>query len=259
MPEIAYREEEWPLDVRGEARTALARVPERMAKTPWLLINLAADRGTSLREYPYALVPDLFTAAGHVVASFDLPYHGDLVHDTFGEGLRGMAAALAAGVDLAAAIRAAGTACIDAAVVRGIVVPEHVVAAGTSRGGLSALHVMAADRRVQAAMTMAQVTRLEVLAEFAAQADNPLLRQANADTLVRDLANRPLYLAMGERDERVSTEACVDFARELVAAACGTPPILDIRPGQSHTGRFDYEPGYLAGGVFLLGVCAGQR
>jgi dienelactone hydrolase len=238
----------------GERRMLL-REPARPAPAPCLLINLAADRATAMRDAPYGIIPDILAAAGHRVATFDLPYHGELATDARKE-LRGMAAAMAAGEDPFLEVRAVARALVDRCIADGLAEPGRIVVAGTSRGGLSALHVMAEDERVRAAAAIVPVTDLAVLAEFRALAGTPILAGANAAALVPALANRPVYLTIGETDVRVSADACRAFYGTLQAAARDVLPVLRVLPGATHTGTFPYPPMYWRGAAFLLEQCA---
>lgn len=238
----------------GERR-ALLRAPKTLAQTPFLLINLAADRFTSLNEPPYNLIPTLFLAAGHRVASVDLPFHGELANE-MGEGLRGMAAAMAAGENPFGALRVTARALIDACLAQGLATAGRIVAAGTSRGGLSALHVMAEDARVLAGAAMVPVTDLPVPIEFRALAGTPIIARSNAEALIPALANRPVFITIGEKDERVSADACFAFYGKLLAAAHDVQPVLRVFPGATHTGSFPYQPMYWCGAAYLLTQCA---
>jgi dienelactone hydrolase len=250
-----FTDTELVLDLPFGTRRALLRTPARLAQTPCLLINLAMDRATAMHEWPYGIIPALFTAAGHRVATFDLPYHGELATEERKE-LRGIAAAAAAGEDPLAEVRAVGRAVIDACLAQGLVEAGRIVVAGTSRGGFSALHLMAADARIAAAAALVPVTDLTALTEFRALAGSPLIARASAEALIPALANRHVFVSMGEKDERVSADACFAFYGQLLAAAREIKPVLRVFPGATHTGSFPYEPMYWCGAAYLLERCA---
>jgi len=109
---IAFNDEEVALTVGGEERKVTLRTPGRLCERPALLIHLAIDRGNSLNGGDYRWVPDIFLAAGHRVATFDLPYHGERADETW-EGLVGMAAAMVDGSDVFADIRETGRGLIE--------------------------------------------------------------------------------------------------------------------------------------------------
>ncbi|MDP6107819.1 MAG: hypothetical protein QGI33_05220, partial [Candidatus Brocadiia bacterium] len=151
-----FGDEQHRLDVGGREVRMLLRTPSHPVPHRALLIALTGDCRGSLDGAPYRIVPDAFLEAGHSVASFDLPNHGGLV-DHHGAGLAGMAAALADGVDVFGFIGACGRTVVDAWLSGGLAVAGSVTVAGTSRGGLAALYVMAGDRRVCAGAAFAPV------------------------------------------------------------------------------------------------------
>ncbi len=240
------------------AHKALVRTPQNLSRDPALLIFLGGTRRNSLEGEWFRIVPDIFLAAGHRVASFDLPKHGDR-REGDAEGLSGMARAVARGEDVFAELQATGRALVDACIAHGYADPARVVAAGTSRGGLGALHLAAADTRVRAFAMFWPVTYLPVLQEFRELADHPIVRRSNADALIPSVAGRPAFIAMAQTDLRVGADACRAFHSKLFAASRGgAEPELFCPGGQSHGPTCPLGAGYLAGAAFLLRWCALQ-
>lgn len=246
-----YHDEEVTFRVGGSERKALMRTPERLCRTPTVLVSLTADRRTSLDGEDYRRVPDIFLAAGHRVASFDLPNHGERAN-AHGKGLDGMAAAIEAGEDVFADIQATGKALLDALSGRGFLPGGFALFNGVSRGGLSALHVMSADARVLACAVHAPVTDLPTLREFSRLKGTALVERSNAAALVERLAGRPLFIAIGCGDVRVGAEHCFDFYARLCAGARGNAPVLFTMAGNSHAEGFSQDVGYQAAAAFLL-------
>ena len=243
-----FSEEQHRLDVWGREVRGLLRTPSHSAPHRALLINLTGDCRGSLDGAPYRIVPDAFLEAGHPVASFDLPNHGDLVDD-YGAGLTGMAAALADGVDVFGFVAACGRAVIDACLSGGLTPAESVMVAGTSRGGLAALHVMADDRRVCAGAAFAPVTELSALTEFSSLAGTEIVRKFSAMALVEKLAGRAIFLAINRSDPRVGTEHCREFHQALVNAAPSSETTMLEADAEGH-GPADCV--YHEGARFLL-------
>lgn len=249
-------EREFGLRIEGEERMVLVRTPERPAARPAFLICLAMDRKTTLDGDYYRIVPDVFLAAGHRVAAFDMPYHGERA-DGYGQGLAGMAAAIAAGIDVFEDIRACGRALAGWAVGEGLCRESDVVVSGTSRGGLAALHVMSADGRIAAGAAVCPVTHLPALSEFAGLAGNPLVERSNAEALAALLADRPVFLAMGVEDPRVDAGRCFRLHAQLNALSRCRKPVLFTAPGESHgAATFPGEAAHFAAAAFLLGEVA---
>ena len=250
-----HSEQELELQVQGQVRRCLLRTPERVSQRPALLINLASDRRAAIDGEWFNIVPNVFLAAGHRVAAFDLPCHGELAESGV-EGLAGMAAAVARGVDVFAEIAATGAALIDACLERGYAAEPWIVVAGTSRGGLSALHVAAAEPRVLACAVFSPVTRLAAVSEFAALGDHPIVQRSDATALVPALAGRAVFAAMGETDPRVDAASCEAFCRALAAASPERPPATFTLGGETHGDTAFPGAAYMAGAAFLLRQCA---
>lgn len=249
-----YTDEELTLSVNGRERTALVRTPERVTPGRVLLIELALDRAFTLDNPPYNIISDIFLAAGHRVASLDMPQHGELA-DAFGEGLTGMANAARAGIDVFADFAAAARELVDACIVMKWAKAGRVVITGTSRGGHASLALMAGDARVLACAPIAPVTYLPALTEFADLADHPIIRRWNANALIPHLADRHVFINIGEEDPRVDAGHCFDFHARLTAASHTIKPVLYTLPGATHGEAF-LEPGYHAAAAFLLACCA---
>lgn len=232
-------------------RVARVRTPVRLAPHPTLIITLANTRQSMLNDDGYRTVGDIMLAAGHRVASFDLPNHGPRI-DQYGAKLEGMAAAISAGVDVFADIRDTGKTLIDHAIAHQWTRPGEIALMGISRGGLSALHVMAADQRVGAAAIISPVTLLTALKEFAHLQDNEIIQRSNAATLINQLADRWLFIACGQTDPRVHAGECFKFHANLRARAITKLPTLYVGPGQSHGHSFEQHFAYQAAAAFLL-------
>ena len=253
-----YRDEELTLKVNGKETLAILRTPIRRAVRPALLINLAADVKSALGGDYFRIVPDIFLAAGHRVVSFSLPCHGERVNE-YGEGIEGWANSIKAGIDVFADIRATGAALIDLCLERGLAYGETIVIDGTSRAGLAALHILSAESRIAAAAIHAPVTYIPAVTEYHGTEENPMVKRSNASTLVPQLADKPLFIAIGSSDLRVGAEHCFEFYAALRAACKQHPPQLFTGPGPSHntdSGCFAAETGYQAAAGFLLRHCA---
>jgi dienelactone hydrolase len=235
--------------VDGIDRPFLVRLPTNLVANPVLLLHLGLSMHHALDVPPYMTVPQRFLDAGHLVATFDLPQHGGWINE-FGEGLTGMARALAAGHDVFADLVSMGHGVIDRCLASGIVQPGRIAVSGISRGGHAALHLLAADRRIAAGAAFAPVTDLPAVSEFTAVADAPLVQQANAQELVPALASRPLFISINADDARVSSQHCIRFFQALRAAApADIAQQLRVDPGDTHTVS---DAAYQAGADWLL-------
>lgn len=253
----SFTEQEIELEVAGMSRKALVRTPPRLSRRPALVIALAVDRHATLNGEWFNIVPNIFLAAGHRVASFDMPYHGELALPD-AEGLVAMAQAISRGEDCFTEVRAVGKALIDYCLERGLASEERIVLNGTSRGGLASLHLMAAEPRVLACAVHAPVTDLTTLVEFRAVASHPMTGRMAAAALVPQLVDRPVFITIGTRDPRVSTERCLEFYALLAAGCRKVEPVLFMSEGESHGNTCFPGAGYDAAAAFLLQQCALQ-
>ena len=246
-----YNDREITISAAVGDRVVVLRSPGEPADRPALLINLATDRYTSLDDSPYRIIPDIFLAVGHRVVSFDLPKHGELA-DGHGAGLQGMANAVSAGENPFREIRQVGRALVELAEREAWAYNNAIVTAGTSRGGLSALHLYAESSIVCAAGVLIPVTHLPALTEFSGMAGHPVVQQSNAEALIPELRDRPLIVSIGETDNRVDATKCRGFVEKLSAASSRNIPVFVTGPGQTHGDTFPIIYAYQAVAGFLL-------
>lgn len=197
---------------------SLATPPaDRLSPDPALVLVWGAVRhGVINSESCYRIV-QTFVEAGHRALSFDPPNHGQF-ENAHGSGIVGMSAAFAAGDDPFAAFVDNGKAVIDHCLEAGLVSADRVFASGRSRGAYCALRLMAADLRVRGTVALAPVTDWRVLVEFADIAERTETAALSLHNFIDALAARPVYVAIGNNDERVSTANCIDFVAQLLAA-----------------------------------------
>lgn len=181
-----------------------------------LLLTFSSTRQSAFYEQSQEIPARLFAAAGHAVVSFDLPHHGEQVN-CFGQGIDGFCAAFGAGADPFAQFIEQSRAVIDDCLDRGL--GHHgIVACGVSRAAYCALRLAAAEPRIRAVAGLAPVTDWRRLREFAAVRHQPDVAALALDHWAESLANRALYLAIGNHDERVGSDACTQFVLRLLEA-----------------------------------------
>ena len=97
-----------------------------------------------------------------------------------------------------------------------------IAVCGTSRAAYCALRLAAADERIGAIAGLAPVTDWRRLHEFAAHRRRTDVAALALEHWADKLAGRALFMAIGNRDRRVGTDACVALANriyEIEAAA----------------------------------------
>jgi dienelactone hydrolase len=233
-------------------RLASVRMPPHPCPKPGLLITLGGPRQQMMEQPQYRMIGDILSAAGYVVASIDLPRHGADARPDERE-LKGMGIALGKGEDVFAEFRQLGRALVDHAIAQSWCRPGRIVVFGVSRGGLSGLHLMAHDERIDAAAIHAPVTHLPTLREFADQEGQDLAMNNSALALVPRLVDRAVFVSIGRTDPRISELKCMEFVLALQSESVNLPPELYAAPGETHgKGTCDTESAYHAAAAFLL-------
>jgi hypothetical protein len=185
--------------------------------------------------------------------SFDLPNHGARL-DAFGEGIGGMCAAHLAGSDPFAHFVSDGGVVVDAC--RQLEIPgsERVVACGVSRAAYCTLRLAAVDRRILAVAGLAPVTDWRALSEFASVKDRPEIAALALDNRAAELAGRAVFLAIGNADARVGSDACTRLAQRILEeearlGIASSRMELHVVTSEGHSLSNDWRS---AGGRFLL-------
>lgn len=220
----------------------------RLAADPLLLLNFATDRATSLHDPLYGDPVRRLLAAGHRAASFDVPAHGERI-DAAGKGIDGLRERLLAGRDPFAGFVDDGRAVIDECIRRGLAKPGRIVVCGNSRSGYGALRLAAADSRISAVAALAPVTDWRELREFAAVREVPAVAALALENYAVSLAGRPVYMALGNADQRVGTAAYARLVQRLagIEADRGLATsrlcllIVDDSPGHTLADRWSAE------------------
>lgn len=184
------------------------------ASKPALLLTFATTAQSVFQDAPYDIPFRRFAEEGHCIVSFDLPNHGSRV-DQYGEGIEGMRNAFLAGVDPFSRFVADGRAVIDACLAQGIGDDCRIVVCGVSRGGYCALRLATAEPRIRGVAGLAPVTDWRHLSEFAQVREQPGITALALESWAVPLADRAVYLAIGNHDQRVGTDCCLRFAYRL--------------------------------------------
>lgn len=200
----------------GESLNYVLRRPEsrHAHPQPHLLITVGADWRTPLLTKPYRATADGFLANGHYAVSFDIPCHGERT-EPYGEGIDGFCNAWRSGDDPFERFVRDAMAVIDDCIRSGFASPGKIAVCGASRGAYFALRLLAADSRVTRAAGFAPVTDWRFLSEFAAIRDSEEVEALKLHRFVEKLAGKPLFIAIGNQDIRVSTLSCCKLYAEL--------------------------------------------
>lgn len=205
---------------------------------PLLFVFAGSVEGT-LGSEAYAECGRILGKQGFLCVSLDLPCHGKDQKEKDLAGLDGWRARLQKGEKLTTEFTVRCSSVLDHLIKQGYADPERVFACGTSRGGFMAMHFAAAEPRIKAVAAFAPVTNLLALREFAGMKDHAETKALSIANLGEKLAGRPVWVCIGNRDDRVSTDEVISCTRQLVAAAAArgkpSPVELHVLPAAGHS------------------------
>ena len=192
-------------------------MPETKA-APTLFV-LASTIDTTLGSAYYRQCGNQLAEHGWICVTIDLPCHG--AHAIPGEpaGLAGWSYRLAKNEDVVAECNARLEKVLDQLIRTGVTDPERIAACGTSRGGFLAVHFAAHDKRVKCVAAFAPMTDPAVVKEFVANANHPLVKKVSLENQANQLAGRPVWVVIGDQDQRVGTDRAIAFAQSVTAAS----------------------------------------
>ncbi len=187
------------------------------------LFLFATNIEDSLVSQTYNKVGSIVEQHGYVCVSMDLPLHRGAGSPALPPGnpggLPGWAVAIGNGDAVVPEFVSKVSQVLDYLIQEGYTDPEKVAVAGTSRGGFIAMHVAAADTRIRCAIGFAPVTDLTELTEFADLKENTLAKSLSLSNVAAKLSGRPIWVCIGNNDERVNTDRAIEFTRKVVAAS----------------------------------------
>lgn len=205
---------------------------------PTLFVFAMSARGT-LHDDDYFKSGRVLSRKGWLCVSLDAPCHDEDVRTGEPSALLGWRARLDKHENLMSPFVEKSRAVLDYLVEAGYTDPQRVAVAGISRGGLCAFHFAAEEPRAKWVMTFAPVTDLPVLEEFKDLENDPTTKSLAATNLVKKLVGRQIWICIGNNDERVGTDQCFAFVREVAQAnlAEGKPANIELHvmPSGGHT------------------------
>lgn len=189
------------------------------AKAAPTLVMLSGTIESTLEKPYFRQCGNELSEVGFLVVSIDIPCHGDQVAEGQPAGLSGWSHRAARDEDFVGEFNSRMSQVLDHLIASGLTDPDRIAVGGTSRGGFLAIHFAAHDQRVKCAAGFAPVTDLSGLSEFRDIQEHPLVARLNLANQAEKLAGRPVWIIIGDRDERVGTQHAMDLAIRLSAAA----------------------------------------
>ena len=185
---------------------------------PTLIVLGSTIDQTLGSEYYRQCGNQLARGAGWLCVSIDLPCHGKEVREGESAGLSGWRQRAEAGEDFVALFNQRLSAVLDYLIENRYTKAHQIAVCGTSRGGFLAIQFAAADRRVGAAAGFAPVTDLAALNEFRGVEQHSMVQKLSLANQATALADRHVWIGIGDQDQRVSTDRAIELARALTTA-----------------------------------------
>jgi dienelactone hydrolase len=180
---------------------------------------------------------------GFLYVVVEPPCHGEDTKPKEPKQLAGWRYRLENNEPLIAPFTTRASAVLNHLVKEGYTDDKKVAACGTSRGGFLALHWAAVERRIKAVAAISPLTDLLAITEFKGLEKHEATRALSAENLAPKLAGRPIWVSIGNDDQRVSTDAAIALTRKLTAAGAAArkdpkqviPVELIVAPTVGHT------------------------
>jgi dienelactone hydrolase len=207
----------------------LGEKPKSPAPT---ILLIALDLDTTLTNPSYAKIGTTLMSQGYVVVALDAPKHGKERGgaDKSSDPLATWRTRMEAGEDIVGDFTAKCRGVFDYMIEQGYTDQKRIAVAGTSRGGFLAVHLAAVDPRVRCVVAFAPVTDLLALSEFHGMADESKVKSLALENIAEKVAGRPMWVCIGNNDERVGTDRAIAFTRSVVHAAVKEkkPPSVEL-------------------------------
>jgi len=202
---------------------------ETVAPAPTLFILANSIEGTLGDPY-FRQSGNQLAEQGYLCVTIDIPGHGEQHRADEPEGLAGWRYRLDQDENLVAETNRRLSEVLDFLIATGCTDPARIAACGTSRGGFLAMQFTAAEPRIKCVAAFAPVTDLLALREFDGAGNNALVTSLSVINQAEKLADRPVWIIMGDRDERVGTDQAVALARAITASALtpGLNPAVEL-------------------------------
>jgi dienelactone hydrolase len=211
------------LDRLPSGRRIATMIP-RSAKPVPVVFNFALSAQETIDTAPPARMARKLYDRGIGTISLDLPCHGEDCRPNEPKELDGWRWRLSQGEDLLSAFIDDCKVTIDK--LAGTIDRSRMYASGTSRGAFAAFQLASAESRIKSIAALSPVVDLLVLTEFVGFSNPPSIQ-------VEKIIDRKVWIAVRERDNRISGPAVIRFADKLARA--GNSPMLRIVPGDHHT------------------------
>lgn len=197
------------------------------APAPTLLVFGGDQKGTLLGE-DVNRIGRLLAPHGFLSVSLDIPCHGADARPGEQGGLTGWRDRIVKGEHIFDEFAKRVSQTLDYLIAEKYTDPERIVISGTSRGGFCAFHAAAADERIRYVLAFAPVTHLPVLTEFEGAREHSDVLALSPIHFADKLANRTMWMVIGNDDERVGTDDCIALTQAILKHAKRSPNPIPV-------------------------------
>lgn len=183
------------------------------------ILCLAMTGSETLTTSPYRSSGIELAKNGWLVVSLDIPGHGTQHRAGEPAGIAAWRTRIEKSDPYVDELATRVSAMLDFLIKNGYTDPSRIAVEGTSRGGFLAAHMAAREPRFKAVIMYAPVCDLADVTEFHRIEKNPRLQALALAHLAPKLADRRIWVIIGNDDNRVNTDRAIQFTREVVHAA----------------------------------------
>lgn len=192
------------------------------------LFIFASDIHGTLGDPYYRQCGDALAAQGYLCVSLDLPGHGADQREGEPGALETWRTRSDGGEDFIAPFTARVRAVVAHLIDSGASDPARIAACGTSRGGFMALNAAAAEPHIKAVAAFAPVTNLMALREFHGATNTAHVAGLSLLAGAEKFVGRSVWVIIGDRDDRVSTDEAITFARRATVISLEKTQAADV-------------------------------
>lgn len=204
-----------PLKASNDTLISFQGAPLEAGPQP-AVIYFALSAQSTLFQDPYNQPVIKWIDAGCRVFSWDLPFHDE--RNTPQEAITLWVEHLAKKSPFIEEFITRSLENVDDLIRLGFIDPAHLGVAGLSRGGFIAVKLAAQSPAIQSIVGFAPLTDPKPIDEFSHYQDNGKTSYSLTQ-LIPSLIGKRLRFYIGNRDVRVSTDACYAFIRSLTEAS----------------------------------------
>jgi dienelactone hydrolase len=233
--------------------TRFAMIGDKPSSPAPTVFTFSADIAQALGADPYRRTALWLARRGWLCVTLDLPAHGEDRRPHEPEQLQGWRARFDAGEPFAEDFERRVADVLNHLIAEGYTDARRVAVCGTSRGGYIALRIAAADPRFRCVAAFAPVTVPVALREFWGHENNPSVHALDIERRAESLTGRPVWMCIGDHDERVGTANVIALAQRLIAAAVARKlnPRVDLHV-MAVEGHSVYDGAYEDAGAWIL-------